>query len=210
MLKEEDKEFESEDERYYFKNETSENNRELSVLLMVFIVINIYIFNINWTNLNQYSSIKSEEKYPEKLVIKDQIAYFGKDYSTFKKESKVNEVLNAKEVEKYWSNCIGSCEIPSSDRFQYISDKKEFINWVCNERTKEQNYSATKYTVWKLNKEGCILTNLEEVKMKDKKEISDLRWEKQKEMEIYLGIFLFFFLGILHCIKKIIQNKRIK
>lgn len=206
----EEKEFGLEDERYYFKNESPKSNSGIYIILMILCFLSIYIININWTNLNQYNLIKSEEKYPVEMVIKEQIAYFGQDYTKFKNNSGINQVLSEKELENYWSNCIGSCEIPSTDRFQYISNKQEFINWACNERMKEQHYSATKYTVWKVNKEGCILTNLEEVKKKDKEEITHLRWEKQKEMEIYLIILLIIFLGILHSIKKIIKNKRIK
>lgn len=205
-----DKEFELEDERYYFENNVQKSKSIWYFLLVILVVISLYILKINWINLNEYNSIKSNEKYPVETVVKDQISYFGEDYKKFKANNGVNTVLTGEELEKYWSNCIGSCEIPGTDRFQYISQKQKFINWACNEREKEQHYSATKYAIWKLNKEGCVLTNLKEIKTKDKEEIAHLRWEKQKEMEIYLVILLIIFLGILHSIKKIIKNKNIK
>lgn len=202
-----DKEFGLEDEKFYFKQEVKKSNSIFKFLLIVLIAIFLYIIQINWLNLNQYNQIKSNETYPVETIFKEQIAYYGSDYSKFKNESKVKLILNNEELNKYWNNCIGSCEIPATSRFSLISSNQEFINWACNERVKEENYSATKYAIWKLNKEGCILTNLEEVKKKDKEEIKNLKWEKQKEMEIYLVVLLIVFLGILSVVKKIIKNK---
>lgn len=201
-----EKEFELEDERFYFKQER-ENSSVFYILLIVWLAIASVILHINWVNLNEYNNIKSEENYPLTTVYKEQISFYGKDYDKFKNNSGVNKVLSKQEVDKYWNNCIGRCEIPSTERFYLISEKQEFINWACNERTKEQQYSATQFTKWKVNKQGCVLTNLEEVKNKDKEDISNRKWEKQKEMQIYLVLLLLVFLLILHSVKKIIKNK---
>jgi hypothetical protein len=201
-----EKEFKLEEKKDCFKNKFSKSNLFLYLILIILFGLFIYIFKINWYNLNQYDSIKSEERYPQETVYKEQIAYYGQDYNKFKEQSSINKILKDKELYKYWANCIGSCEIPSTDRFRYISEKQDFINWACNERIKEYKFTAIKYAIWKLNKEGCVLTNLEEIKKKDKEEIAHLRLEKQKEIEIYLIILLVNFLIILSLIDKIIKK----
>lgn len=200
-------EFENNDEVFYFKNEVKKTNPIMYIILAILLAMSVYVLKVNWTNLNQYNEIRSEEKYPVGKIFKDQIGYFGNDYELFKKNSGVNNILSKDEIQKYWNNCIGSCEIPGSNRFKVINEKQEFINWVCNERAKEEKYSGTKYAIWKLNVDGCILTNLDEIKEKDKEEIKSLKWEKQKEMEIYIAIFLVLFLGILNILRNIMKKK---
>lgn len=200
-------EFGKEDEKYYFKNEVKVFSRWLYVIVLILVMALLYVFEINWTNLNQYNAIKSKEKYPVEEVFKEQISYYGNNYKKFKEKSEVNDVLKEEELISFWDNCVGSCEIPSTNRFKYISNKPSFVNWACNERIKEEQYSGTQYTIWKLNKEGCVLTNIEDVKKKDKEEIERLKWEKQKEMEIYLLIFFVIFLFILNIVRKVIKNK---
>lgn len=206
-LKLSDEEFGLEDDKFYFKDEVSKSSSIFYFLMIVLIAIFFYIIQINWLNLNQYNQIKSQENYPVEQIFKEQISFYGIDYPKFKNESGVNYFLKGQELDKYWNNCIGSCEMPSTDRFTMISSNQSFINWACNERVKEDKYSATKYAMWKLNKQGCVLTNLNEVIQKDKEEIKELKWQKQKEMEIYLVILLIIFLVILSILKKIIKNK---
>lgn len=203
-------EFELEDERFYFKKTQDKSHSIYYVLLTVWLALAMLILHINWVNLNEYNSIKSDENYPLTTVYKDQISFYGDNYTQFKNNSKINKVLNSKEVEKYWNNCIGRCEIPSTERFYLVSNKPEFINWACNERNKELHYSGTQFAIWKINKQGCVLTNLEQVKNKDKQDIDNRKWQKQKEMEIYLILLLLTFLCILHSVKKLIKNKRLK
>lgn len=202
-----EEEFGNEDEKFYFKDEVKKSSSISYVLLAILTVIAIYILQLNWVNLNQYNNIRSEERYPVQEIFKEQIPYFGHDYKLFKEQSGIKTVLSENELNKYWSNCVGSCEIPATNRFKVISEKQNFINWTCNERVKEEHFSGTQYAIWKLNVDGCLLTNSSEVKAKDKEEISRLKWEKQKEMEGYLVLLLIVFLFILQTTKKIIKKK---
>lgn len=201
------KHFELEDERFYFKQTQEKSSSIFYVVLVFLLVLAVMILHINWNKLNEYNSIKSNENYPLTTVYKDQISFYGQDYDKFKQDNNVNKVLSPKEVEKYWNNCIGRCEIPSTERFYLISNKQEFINWACNERNKELHYSATNFAIWKTNKQGCVLTNLDQVKKQDKEDIASRKWQKQKQMEVYLVLLLLVFLCILHIVKKIMKNK---
>lgn len=200
-------EFENEDEKFYFKNNVKKSSVMSYVILVVLIIFEIYTLQVNWFNLNEYGNIKSKENYSSEIINKEQIPYFGNNYKLFKEKSEIKTVLSENELKKYWDNCIGSCEIPATSRFKFISEKQNFINWVCNERVKEENFSATQYAIWKFNTDGCVLTNITEIKQKDKNDIAKLKWEKQKEIDIYIVLFLIVFLLILQTTKNIIKNK---
>lgn len=194
------------DAKINFNHDIKKPSFMVYLCFVILIPIWFYSMLFTWGKLNEYNNIYTKEKYPIELIVKEQISYYGKDYTQFKKESGINKILTGKELNQYWNECIGSCEVPASNRFKNISNKQLFVNWVCNERVKEENYSATKYAVWKTNIEGCSLSNLEEVKIKDKSEISSLKWGKQKEMIVSLIVFFISFLGILTNLKIILKN----
>ena len=109
-----DKEFGLEDEKFYFKQEVKKSNVIFNFLLIVLMAIFLYIIQINWLNLNQYNQIKSNENYPVETIFKEQIAYYGSDYSAtsfitdfykFPFESlAVNDIQKNTQSIKYLSN----------------------------------------------------------------------------------------------------------
>jgi hypothetical protein len=198
--------FDKEEGKIYFNQEIKPPSKVSYFWLVIWSISFIILSYINWGNLNDLNKIKSNENYPILVIEKDQLGYYGNNYDKMRTESLVNKLLKKEEVDKYWNNCIGHCEIPETRRFKVISQSKDFINWACNERVREENYTGTKYAKWKLTMEGCELTNIDEIKKKDKEEIAELRWEKKKEIGIYLIGILINVLFILRVIKGIVTK----
>lgn len=199
--------FDKEEGKTYFNQEIVPPKKRHYFWLIVWSISFLLLSYVNWCNLNDLSKIKSKEYYPVNVIEKDQLGYYGNNYSQMKSNSPVNKLLNNDELNKYWNNCIGQCEVPETRRLKVISKSQEFINWACNERVREEKYTGTKYAKWKLTMEGCELTNIDEIKDKDREEISQLRWEKKKEIGIYLIGILINVLFILNIVKSLIKKK---
>lgn len=199
--------FDKEEGKTYFNQEIVPPKKRHYFWLIVWSISFLLLSYVNWCNLNDLSKIKSKEYYPVNVIEKDQLGYYGNNYSQMKSNSPVNKLLNNDELNKYWNNCIGQCEVPETRRLKVISKSQEFINWACNERVREEKYTGTKYAKWKLTMEGCELTNIDEIKDKDREEISQLRWEKKKEIGIYLIGILINVLFILNIVKNLIKKK---
>jgi len=199
--------FDKEEGKTYFNQEIVPPKKRHYFWLIVWSISFLLLSYVNWCNLNELSKIKSKEYYPVNVIEKDQLGYYGNNYSQMKSNSPVNKLLNNDELNKYWNNCIGQCEVPETRRLKVISKSQDFINWACNERVGEEKYTGTKYAKWKLTMEGCELTNIDEIKDKDKEEISQLRWEKKKEIGIYLIGILINVLFLLNIVKNLIKKK---
>ena len=193
--------------KIYFNNELKEVSTFKYIFLVFSIFLFFYIFYLNWIQLSEYEQIRSVKNYPMLEIKKEQISYFGNNFIQFKKDNDVNKFLIDKELDNYWVNCIGNCEIPDTRRFKNISQNQNFINWACNERIKEFNFTGLKYAIWKLDTEGCVLTNYEELKKKDEEEINNLKLLKKKEMLKYITVLLIYLLCNLFIIKKIMNKK---
>jgi len=199
--------FDKEEGKTYFNQEIVPPKKRHYFWLIVWSISFLLLSYVNWCNLNELSKIKSKEYYPVNVIEKDQLGYYVNNYSQMKSNSPVNKLLNNDELNKYWNNCIGQCEVPETRRLKVISKSQDFINWACNERVREEKYTGTKYAKWKLTMEGCELTNIDEIKDKDKEEISQLRWEKKKEIGIYLIGILINVLFLLNIVKNLIKKK---
>lgn len=199
--------FDKEEGKIYFNQEIKPISKTTYFWLIVWSISFLILTYVNWENLSELNKIKSNENYPELIIEKDQLGYYGNNYEKMKNESLVNKLLKNDELKKYWDNCVGRCEIPETRRFKVISKSQDFINWVCNERVREEKYTGTKYAKWKLTMEGCELMNIDEVKSKDKEEIAELRWEKKKEIGMYLIGILINVLFILNIVKNLIKKK---
>lgn len=199
--------FDKEEGKTYFNQEIVPPKKRHYFWLIVWSISFLLLSYVNWCNLNELSKIKSKEYYPVNVIEKDQLGYYGNNYIQMKSNSPVNKLLNNDELNKYWNNCVGQCEVPETRRLKVISKSQEFINWACNERVREEKYTGTKYAKWKLTMEGCELTNIDEIKDKDREEISQLRWEKKKEIGIYLIGILINVLFILNIVKSLIKKK---
>ena len=199
--------FDKEEGKTYFNQEIVPPKKRHYFWLIMWSILFLILSYINWCNLNELNKIKSNENYPVNVIEKEQLGYYGNNYNQIKSDSPVNKLLNNDELKKYWNNCVGQCEVPETRRLKVISKSQDFINWACNERVREEKYTGTKYAKWKLTMEGCELTNIDEIKDKDREEISQLRWEKKKEIGIYLVGILINVLFILNVVKNLIKKK---